>query len=260
MTPQLLSIINQSTRVTDSEVTSMAQALGLQYAQHVSPIWGRTPAVEAVPTGGTPTLGGTPAYIIDVPDVPDALGYHSEDASGPFIKVFVNPVLDNGGTTLVGSLSVSAVLSHEGCELLGDPSANRWADGPSSNDYAIELSDPIQGDFYDVTLDSGVIVSLSNFVYPDYFDPNTFPNTKLDYLGKLSLPFTMSPGGYLIVRTEPGNVSQIFGHLLPGHTFEHLNPLNSSGVGIVFGPAVPGWKKAGILAKYRKTGRRKARR
>ena len=257
MTPTLISVINQSSRVTNAEVESMTKALGVQYAQHVSPIWGLTPAVEAVGTGETPTVGSTPAYIIDTPDVPNALGYHDEDANGPYIKVFVNPVLDNGGTTLMGSLSVSAVLSHEGCELLGDPSANRWADGPNGSDYAIELSDAVQGDSYDITLDTGVVVSVSNFLYPDFFDPNVFPNTKLDYLGKLGLPFTMSPGGYQIVRTEPGNVSQIFGR---AHSFEHLEPSNATGVVILFGYAVPDWKKAGILAKYRKTGRRKARR
>ena len=106
MTPTLISIINQSTQVSDNDVSKRAEAISIQLSRDVEPIWGQVPAIEFVPKSGTPSPGGTPAYIQDEPDIPNALGYHDENASGPFIKVFVTPTLASGDT-------VSSVHSHE---------------------------------------------------------------------------------------------------------------------------------------------------
>lgn len=138
--PTLISVINQSKRVTDADAQKMTAAVGKQLAEHVAPLYGLVPALEFVKAGGKPTAGGCPCYLIDEPDVDGALGYHDEDGHGvAYIKVFVNPTLDNGGTVMTTGNSVSVTLSHEALELTGDAPANKWADGPNGNDFAFEL-------------------------------------------------------------------------------------------------------------------------
>jgi hypothetical protein len=201
--PVLLSVVNQSQRMTDAEVQRMTLAGAAQLVQHYGPIYGKVPMLEFVHAGQTPTGGSSPITIVDVPDIDGALGYHDEDASGmAFARIFVNPTLDNGGTTLTGPNAVSVTFSHEVLELIGDSPANRWVDGPGGSDFAFEMCDAVEGDAYEI---DGV--SMSNFVLPAFFDPRADrASNKFDFLGKLSRPFTMTPGGYQIVRTEPGTV------------------------------------------------------
>jgi hypothetical protein len=246
--PVLVSLVNLSKRVTDAEVTLIASAIGKQAAQHVSPVHGLVPAIEAVPTGGKPSASGVPLWITDKPDVDGALGYHDEDAQGQaFIKVFVDPVLDNGGSVLSGSNSVAAVCSHELSELIGDSAANKWADGPDGSDVAWELCDPVEGDSYEIDVD-GTAVSVSNFVFPAYFDPHAESGSRFDYMGKLGRPFTMTSGGYLITRTEPGKVTNIFGS---------ASQEAAAGMRLHFGSEFPDWKRKGKLlkAEQRRKGR-----
>ena len=248
MTPTpLVSIINQSKRVSQADALSMMKACSKQLAYHVSSFHGLVPGLELVAPGAKPN--GSPCYIIDQPDIDGALGYHDEDANGePFIKVFANPVLDNGGTVLTGSLAISAVLSHELVELTGDGPANRWADGPDGNDYAIELADAVQDTWYPI---DGVAVS--NFLTQAFFDPKAAAGSKLDYLGKLTKPFSMTSGGYQITRTEPGEVSQVFG-LVHG-SYESFPALGD--VRVHFGVDFPLWRRAATIEKAkRKRGKR----
>jgi hypothetical protein len=99
------------------------------------------------------------------------------------------------------------VISHEVLEILGDPYITWWADGNDGRQYALEVCDPVEGDAY--VIDG---VSVSNFVGPRYFSAGPGP---YDWMRKLSAPFSMSPGGYLIVRSPGGEPSQIFGAEFP---------------------------------------------
>lgn len=231
----LISVINQSERMTDEEVAKMVIAVSNQLARDVAPIWGHVPALEFVPRGGEPTrtFGAALAFITDKPDVDGALGYHDMTPLGvPFLKVFVDPILDHGGTTLAGAESVSVTFSHEVIELVGDASANLWADGPDGSDFAHELCDAVQGDSYEL---GGVAVS--NFLYPAFFDPKAAPNSRLDHMGLLAEPFAMTPGGYQIHRTEPGSVDLLFAHHPRAMTM-------ARGIHVVFGPDFPSWKRS----------------
>jgi hypothetical protein len=60
----------------------------------------------------------------------------------------------------------------------------------------------------------GTPVEVSNFVLPAWFDPIPVDGAKFDWLGKLSKPFSMTKGGYVIVRNQ-GSVSQVFGEEFP---------------------------------------------
>lgn len=245
--PTLISVINQSKRISDADVATMVEAVGKQAATHVAPYHGLVPAIEFVKQGGTPSPDGCPCYIIDEPDTDGALGYHDEDSSGvPYIKVFVNPTLDNGGTVLEGPNAVSVTLSHEVIELIGDGPANKWVDGPNGHDFCYELCDAVEGDAYDV---DGV--SVSNFLLQAFFDPRASKGVKLDFLGKLHIPFGMTPGGYQITRTEPGKVSQIFA----SHAHHEVSP----GIHVHFGHEFPMWKRPSKLAKAQKKRGRGAR-
>lgn len=241
---QIVALINRSEHITDAQLVAMFQAMTVQLDQHVAPIWGLVPALECILGDGEPTPGAVPCYLEDVPDVDGALGYHDEDEDGnPYIKVFVEPTLSNGGTILDGPNSVSVTLSHELIELVGDWPANRWDDGPGGIDYAHELCDAVEGDSYMVMTQADkdrIGVAVSNFLFQDFFDPKAKPGTRLDYLGLLRKPFTMTAGGYQIKRTEPGKVTQIFAKHDPHHTVVD----DDTGVVADFSPAYPRWKRA----------------
>lgn len=209
--PQIISVHNLSKQISDTDCEKATLAVAKQLSRDVAPFWGLVPALEFVRHGGVATPGSSPCYILDVPDVSGALGYHDEGADGTaYIKVFCEPIFSSGGTAVSGSLSVSSVLSHEVLELTGDGPANRWVDGPMNRDYALELCDAVEDQSYEI---DGV--SVSNFLLPAFFDPRASRNSRLDFLGSLSVPFSMTPGGYQIVRTETGQVSQIWGATYP---------------------------------------------
>jgi len=54
-------------------------------------------------------------------------------------------------------------------------------------------------------------LQMSNFVYPAWFEPFKHPRgTKYDHLGLLKAPFTMTKGGYVIVKRR-GKVKERYG-------------------------------------------------
>lgn len=241
MPSTLISVTNESSRVSDHDVAKMVRAIGVQLARDVAPIWGLVPALEFVPSGVHATAGSMRCTVLDTPDVPGAAGYHDEGSDGlPYIKVFTFA----GDPPLVGATALSVTLSHEIIELALDPAANLWADGKDGADYAREGCDAPEAEPYEI---DGV--SVSNFVYPAFFDPNAAQGSKFDHLEKLTAPFETPAGGYQIRRTEPGKVGQVFGrHRKSGHDVQDLG----DGLFIVFGSAYPEQKKAGKIAKTKR--------
>jgi hypothetical protein len=146
--------------------------------------------------------------VLDNADQAGALGYHATQPDGrPFARIFVEPILANGGQYLHGSLSLSVTISHEILETIGDPFCNWWCDGLDGKQYALELCDPVEGDSYEI---DGVAVS--NFVGPRWFSDGNGP---YDWMGNVHGPCAMSPGGYMIVRYPGGEPSQVFGEAFP---------------------------------------------
>jgi hypothetical protein len=75
---------------------------------------------------------------------------------------------------------------------------------------------------------------MSNFVHPSWFEPFKHPpGTKFDHLGLLTKPFSMTKGGYVIVKKK-GKVSEVFAskakerrfaqEIRLGHRSEHRKP------------------------------------
>lgn len=206
----IINIIDRSTLLNDSDHALMVEACKTQLERHVAPLWNRGPwtIVE-----DQPDTVGFPIVILDDPDQAGVLGYHSKSPGGKvWARVFVRPVTSRGGSMLKGSLSVSAVLSHEVIEAYCNPDINIWARRKDGVLVAYEACDPVENDFYDITTASGAKVSVSNFVLPTWFDPYPAPGTRFDYMRKVSSSLTMSKKGYIItLDTKTGGYRNVYG-------------------------------------------------
>lgn len=213
-----IAVVNHSTRLAESDLDLAVRAVAHQVRYDVAPEWGARPVsvVHAAPASHIPAG----AYVIGVYDDADqanALGYHSEEADGTvYGKVFVSPVLDNGGSALDGPLSVSAVLSHEVLETFADPHVQLWASDGGSCLYAYEICDAVEDSSYTVPVGTRH-VAVSNFVTQAYFDAQAPTGAKLDFLGTITQPLEISKGGYVVRITlgKTSKVDQVFGETFP---------------------------------------------
>jgi hypothetical protein len=137
-----------------------------------------------------------------LPDAPGALAYHATTGGVPDIEVacsLFESLYDAGE-------SLSAGISHELLELLGDVGANQWADKQDGSGLteARETADPVQNTGYAKA--NGVWVS--NFVLPSYFVPGA-PGP-WDFMGVMTSAEDISHG-YAIRATAPTDASQVQG-------------------------------------------------
>jgi hypothetical protein len=209
----LISILNQSTLVSDADAATMTEAIAAQVRLDAAPLWDRAAAAVVFYTDASaipPEAHGI-AIVDTIADQPQGvLGFHTEDRGGKLWGVVAaKPELDNGGKTTTGDWSVSSVLSHEVLEMFVDPNCNLWANNNQGAVYSFEVCDPVEAPTYDV---NGV--SVSNFVTPAWFDPLAPPTAQFDKLGKLHAPFTMVKGGY-VVYSSAGTAHQKFGDEFP---------------------------------------------
>ncbi|WP_437587681.1 hypothetical protein [Sorangium sp. So ce1000] len=206
----LLAVIDESTLLGTEDAKMAVRACASQLKLHVAPLWDMVPASivyyedkNLVPPGADFLI------ILDAPDQAGALGYHQVTPEGEaYARVFVRPIFNHDGTPLKGNMSVSSVMSHEVCEWFVDRYLNLWADGPEGQ-YPVEICDPVDNDSYEI---NGVAVS--NFVTKRYFDMRAPATAQLDYLGKLTKPFTMTEGGFMQVR-KAGVIERIHGARFP---------------------------------------------
>jgi hypothetical protein len=132
--------------------------------------------------------------FLDSPDHADRgdEGYHELTWKGmPRANVFVKPTIAAGD-------QVSVTACHELCEMLIDPTATLWCEGPRSTLWAYEVCDPVEQETFNV---DGV--AMSDFVFPAYFD--TFRLKKphaaqYDYLNRVKRPFHILKDGYTEIR------------------------------------------------------------
>jgi hypothetical protein len=221
-----IAVVNESKRITQAEARLMVQACHTQLERHVAPAWGRIPCpVILVPDQSSVPGDACPIVICDKPDEPGALGYHTQENDVVWGRVFVDPVLDDGAGCILYDgkdpqrCSVASVLSHEVIELVLDPTCNLWADGPKSKQYAVEVCDPVEADLYTIRVmgpKKATYVSVSNFVFPEWFDPQAIrPGTRYDHLKKINAPFTLSAGGYVVLRGSNGKEREVHARRAP---------------------------------------------
>lgn len=193
-----IACINRATVGLGLPLDKLTAALQRCYDECFKPIWGYP--VQLYNTT-KPAPSDWQFLYLDDADAAGALGYHDLTVNGqPVSKVFVKTILQ-------AKESVSVTACHELFEMVQDPVANTWAENTDGKLYAYEMSDPVEEDTFEV---DGV--TMSNFVTPAWFEPfKHAKGTRFDYLRKLKAPFSMTAGGYMIVRDKTGKVDQVFG-------------------------------------------------
>jgi hypothetical protein len=214
MARRALRIVNQSSyqsaRVTNA-VDVIARAIAVQL-RDVARAWGAY-VWDVVDDANEQ---GFAVVLLDDADAAGALGYHdvNENDGTPYARVFVNPVLEHRGTWLRGANSVAVTASHEACELVGDPAANHWVETPRGVLVAQELCDPVENCAYTVRLRDGRQASVSDFVYPEWFNGFAPASAQFDHLRAVRKPYEIAPKGYVIHRTRAG-VRNVYGRTYP---------------------------------------------
>jgi hypothetical protein len=191
-----VACINKATIGLGVDFDKLTAALQKCYDQHFLPVWGYP--LKLYNTDKAKPSDWQLVYF-DTADVADALGYHDLTKNGqPVSKVFVK-------TTLAANELVSVTACHELFEMAIDPIANLWAEADDGTEYAYEMCDAVEEDTF---LVDGI--QMSNFVHPSWFEPFKHPpGTKFDHLGLLKKPFSMTKGGYVIIKKK-GKVSEVF--------------------------------------------------
>jgi hypothetical protein len=208
-------LVSESASISDSDVKAMAAALGTQFARDFCPAYG----IGALPVkafGADELLPDGYWYLHFVDNVADgdALGYHTDENGVIYADIEVAVILKYGCgvlSTPVGAESpdsVSSVASHELLEMAADPRVDLWAPTvlPTSGvAQALEVADPVQESY---SMIDGV--QVSDFVLPAYWLTQPPPGSKFDFLGVLSAPFTVAPGGYRVIRGADGVSKQVY--------------------------------------------------
>jgi len=207
-----INIIDKSTLLNDKDFSAMVEAVRIQFEKHVAPMWMKGPWKIVV---NQPENVGFPVVILDDPDHAGMLGYHTKSPGGKvWARVFVKAILKKNSNMLSGPMSVSSILSHEVIESFCNPNVNMWAKSGDGRLIAYEVVDPVENDCYDIEINDGSKVSVSNFVLPVWFDPYAPSDVQFDYLKKTRKPFVMSKGGYVVVMNpKTGVVQNVFGSI-----------------------------------------------
>lgn len=210
-------LINRSATLSGLDLAFMAKAVsqqGVDFARD----WGieTTPLVFYAREAGLPNDVRIMSVVDDV-SAAGTLGFHDEWAG-----IISAQALAMGART-------SRIISHEHLEMMKDPKCNLWWPMPDGKRWtAVEVCDAVQEDSYFVDVDimgERRSIEVSNYILPAWFDEKS--TGPWDKMGRLRGPFTMSPGGYLIVRDAKRNVSNVFAAGMPAaFGYKLANPIS----------------------------------
>jgi len=190
-----ISVINQSTVLSDEQVSPVVAALQKQVTNDFRPAWGVDAELEFVPSGAQPPAGSWWLSILDDSDQANALGYHDLTTDGlPIGKVFA-------GTDLKVGASWSVTASHELLEMLADPNINLTVFVQNADTtgrlYAYEACDACEADNLGYQVDN---ILLSDFVFPSWFEGfRAHGSTQFAQTGHIQGPLELLPGGYICI-------------------------------------------------------------
>jgi hypothetical protein len=189
-----IDCINASTEASDQTIKWLTAALQKQVTRDFAPIWGTPAQLFFVPKAGTPNPAHWQLVFLDNADIANALGYHDLTATGlPLGKVFIR-------TTELAGDAWSVTASHELLEMLVDPWVDSAviqlnSDGTTGFAYAQEVCDACEQDSLGYVIND---FKVSDFVTPEWFGPPTLePNARFDFMGHISSPLQLLPGGYI---------------------------------------------------------------
>jgi len=183
---------NKSTLVTDAFVKRMIAGLQAQIDEDFFPAWGLTARLVFK---AAPPFEHMGLVIKDSSDEAGDLGYHFREGY-PVAYVFAKDSMSDGA----GIGGLTSTVSHEILEMIADPGVNLLAAQPppeksrrATRLFSYEVCDPVEANSY---RKKGV--SVSNFVLPEWFEPEHKPREmKMDFLGVVDSPFELAPGGYV---------------------------------------------------------------
>jgi len=188
-----ISVINESTVLTDTEVIPVVAALQQQVTNDFRPVWGTDAELKMVPHGTPPTPGTWWLVILDDSDQAGALGYHDLTPDGlPIGKVFA-------ASDLKAGTSWSVTASHELLEMLADPNINLTVFVQNANTtgtlYAYEVCDACEDDSFGYQINN---ILVSDFVYPSWFENfRAAGSTQFDRMNQIQTPLQLLAGGYI---------------------------------------------------------------
>jgi hypothetical protein len=216
-----ITLLNHIGAQHDKEMSLIADACQ-QYSDIVCASRGIVSAQVAFTPGATDAPAGSiPLGAFKDPDTADALGYHATDDLGrAYGKAFYSLVPngemlhDKSGT----GQSLAGVITHELAEILGDELANAWrylgvtdpASGKIYNLAAEELCDWVQNFAFQLKAKDGTMVDCSDFVYPQFFNPEAKKGDRLSHMDTVTSPGEVAAGSYGIVANEV-TPDQVFG-------------------------------------------------
>ncbi|HTW56883.1 MAG TPA: hypothetical protein VMD99_02005 [Terriglobales bacterium] len=188
-----ISVINESTVLTDAEVIPVVAALQQQVTNDFRPVWGTDAELKMIPQGAQPLNGSWWLVILDDSDQAGALGYHDLTPDGlPMGKVFAASDLKSG-------TSWSVTASHELLEMLADPNINLTVFVQNANAagmlYAYEVCDACEDDSFGYPMNN---ILVSDFVYPAWFESFRLQgSTQFDRCNVIQSPLELVAGGYI---------------------------------------------------------------
>src|SRR5271157_199730 len=184
-----IAVINESTVLADADVVPVVAALQKQVTNDFGPVWGVGAELVIVPKGTQPPSASWWLVMLDDSDQANALGYHDLTTEGlPIGKVFA-------ASDLKAGTSWTVTASHELLEMLGDPEINLTVfvqpDASSGTLYAYEVCDACEDDQFGYDIDS---TTVSDFVFPSWFQPSLGAGTQFDYQQRITAPLQLLPG------------------------------------------------------------------
>lgn len=186
-----ISIVNRSKSVPDADVKRNLLALQKQITRDFEPAWGWGANLRF------DVARFDMKMIIRDHASDDSLGFHI-DGGKPVGYIFAKDDIEDAG-------EYTSTLSHELLEMIADPNVNLYAVGPFHfkgrkrvGFFGLEVCDPVQENYYRI---DGVRVQ--DFVLPEWFEEyHKKGERKMDHMGELDAPFTLSEGGYADVFSK----------------------------------------------------------
>ena len=213
-----IQILNKQTLVPVEKLADLVEALQIQIDRDFVPAYGSEYAGTLTLT--TDDNGTIPLYLYDtIADAPEgALAWHDVDDKGrPFGMVPTKLALDEEG-------DIAATVGHELLEMLRDMMIDQKIEttyqGKDNVPIAVEDCDPVESDTYPITVNSGKIVQMTNFVLPAWFDASNATGP-WDFLGKLTAPLTIDAGGYMQYQDSDGGWHQVTERKLMQRSHSH---------------------------------------
>jgi hypothetical protein len=192
-----VAVINtKDSGIVDAVVADYVSAVATQVTRDFAPPWGLAAKLRFIPTGHRPPPRTAWIKMAGSSDEEGALGYHTLNKDGlPIGYVFAADDRKFGAEP-------SITLSHEALELLLDPKIQDGVfhqGGAGDEWHAKEACDAVEADELGYVITANrTKVRVSNFVLPDYFDDSapSRRDPRYDFMGDLSAPFSLAPGGY----------------------------------------------------------------